>query len=153
MFVHAADAFLARLLDLVPIYYDAGREIARLTSPSPAPSATALAAAACSRWLLPAVPGSADALRLVAADLAAEAPAEALLAFAGDVERLADALADERLAVTAAHAKAAARAPADGDDAGAGRAAADCLYSRGAGTGYVVAEARLAITTTTATAD
>ena len=137
------DAFLARLLDLVPIYYEAGREIARLSPPTSPPSATALAGAACSRWLLPAIPADADAMRPVAAALTSDAAPEDLLAFAGDVERLARALADERLAATAAHAFAAARAAADGDDAGAGRAAADCLYSRGAGAEFVAAEARV----------
>jgi len=143
MFVHAADAFLDRLLDLVPIYYAAGRELARLSTPSPPPPAAALAGAACSRWLLPAIPADADAMRPVAAALTDDASPEDLLAFAGDVERLARALADERLAATAGHARAAARAAADGDDAATGRAAADCLYSRGAGAEYLVAEARV----------
>jgi hypothetical protein len=144
MFVSSpADAFLARLLDLVPIYYEAGREIASLSPPTAPPTAAALAGAACSRWLLPAIPGDADAMRPVAAALTEDASPEDLLAFAGDVERVARALADERLATTASHARAAARAAADGDGAGTGRAAADCLYSRGAGAEFVVAEARV----------
>ena len=138
-----ADAFLARLLDLVPIYYEAGREIAQLSPPSPAPPAATLAGVACSRWLLPAIPADADAMVPIAAALTGDATPEDLLAFAADVERLAGALADEPLAVTAGHARAAARAAADGDDSATGRAAADCLYSRGAGAEFVVAEARL----------
>ena len=74
------DAFLTRLLDLVPIYYEAGREIARLSPPSPAPSATALAGAACSRWLLPAIPADAGAMGPVAEALTADASPEDLLA-------------------------------------------------------------------------
>jgi hypothetical protein len=147
VFVPATDAFRSRLLELVPIYYEAGREIARLDWPEPGPSATDLAAVACRRWLLETVPGHAEAMLPVAVDLAAARSAETLVDFARDVVALAGPLGDENLAATARHAEAAARAAAAGDAAAAGRAAADCLYSRrGERTDYIVAEAR-ALTT------
>jgi hypothetical protein len=60
------------------------------------------------------------------------------------VARLSAAAArDERLADTARHAEHVARAAAAGDERAAGRAAADCLYSRRAhGSGFIIAEAR-----------
>jgi hypothetical protein len=139
----AADAFLDRLLDLTPIYYESGRAIAALPRDGVRPSAADLADAACRRWLLPAIPGNADAMRPIAADLAKSASPRALAAFASDVERLAGALRDASLEATARHAVATARAAADGRDGDAGRSAADCLYSRrAAGTAFVVDEAR-----------
>jgi hypothetical protein len=139
----AADAFLDRLLDLTPIYYESGRAIAALPRDGLLPTAADLADAACRRWLLPAIPGNADAMRPIAADLADSASAAALVAFASDVERLAGALHDASLEATARHAAATARAAADGRDDEAGRSAADCLYSRrAAGAEFVAAEAR-----------
>ena len=141
--IAAADAFLDRLLDLTPIYYEAGRAIAALPRDGHLPSATDLADAACRRWLLPAIPGNADAMRSIAADLAESASPVALAAFASDVERLAGALSDASLEATARRAAATARAAADGRDDEAGRSAADCLYSRrAAGADFVAAEAR-----------
>jgi hypothetical protein len=139
----ASEAFVARLLDLVPIYYAAGREIARLEPRGRGPSAVELAAVACRRWLLQTIPAHAGAMRPVVADLAAaDSPAQ-LIGFARDVAAVADSLGDGPLATTARHAEAAARAAAAGQSADAGRAAADCLYSsRGEGTDYLVAEAR-----------
>jgi hypothetical protein len=145
MFVSSssADAFVDRLLDLVPVYYEAGRAIAGLPRDGLRRTAADLADAACRRWLLPAIPADAEAIRVVAAELADSTSPLALVDFAYDVERLAAALGDAPLAATARHAAATARAAAEGRDADAGRAAADCLYSRrAAGTAFLVAEAR-----------
>jgi hypothetical protein len=141
----ATDAFLERLLELLPIYYEAGREIARLAPPVDDTSAVDLARVACRRWLLDAIPADADAMRPVAAELAAAGAPAALIDFARDAAALAGSLGDAALAVTARHAESAARAAAEGRDADAGRAAADCLYScRAAGTADVAAEAAVA---------
>jgi len=68
---------------------------------------------------------------------------QALIDFARDVARLSAVLGDERLAATARHAEDVARAAAAGDQRAAGRAAADCLFSRRAdGQRLIVAEAR-----------
>jgi hypothetical protein len=137
------EAFLKRLLELVPIYYEAGRELAGLDRPADGPSAIDLAALACQRWLLGAIPASGDAMGPVATHVAAAHSPAALIGFARDVAVLAGPLGDDGLAVTARHAEACASAAADARDADAGRAAADCLYSRrSAGTDYIVAEAR-----------
>jgi hypothetical protein len=145
--VSAIAAFLDRLLDLPPVYSASGRELARLAAPPRGPSAGDLAAAACGRWLVVAIPAHPEPMRSGAAALAEPRSTEALIDFAADVATLAAALGDAGLAATARHAEAAARAARDGRDSDAGRAAADCLYSRrGAGTDYLVAEAR-ALTT------
>ena len=137
----ATAAFRERLLELVPIYYEAGRAIAALALPTPGPATADLAAAACRRWLVGAIPAGADAMAPVISGLSDEPPA--LIAFARDVAALAQALDDGALATTAGYAQATAIAAADGRDADAGRAGADCLYSRrGAGTDYLVAEAQ-----------
>ena len=141
MFVSATAAFRERLLELVPIYYDAGRAIAALTPPSSGPTAADLAVVACRRWLVAAIPAGADAMAPVISALSDE-PA-ALIAFARDVAALAHALDDGALATTAGYAQATALAAAAGRDADAGRAGADCLYSRRSpGTDCLVAEAR-----------
>jgi hypothetical protein len=68
---------------------------------------------------------------------------QALIDFARDVARLSAELGDQRLAATARHAEDVARAAAAGDERAAGRAAADCLFSRRAdGSDFIVAEAR-----------
>jgi hypothetical protein len=142
----AADAFLDRLLDLVPIYYEAGRALAALPRDGDQPSGADLAAAACRRWLLKTIPAHAKTMRPVVAELAAADSPWQLIAFARDVAAVADSLGDGPLAATARHAEAAARAAAAGQSADAGRSAADCLYSsRGEGTDYLVAEARSVI--------
>ena len=86
----ATAAFRERLLELVPIYYEAGRAIAALALPTPAPATADLAAAACRRWLVGAIPAGADAMAPVISGLSDEPPA--LIAFARDVAALAQAL-------------------------------------------------------------
>jgi hypothetical protein len=146
------NAFLERLLDLLPIYCDTGRQLARL-APADGGSATELADAACRRWLLDAVPADAEGLALVADALAQARSVDALIVFARDVATVARQIDDDALAASARHAEATACAAAAGRDVEAGRAAADCLYSRlSAGTDYIVAEAR-AVTEAVAPAD
>jgi len=141
----AAAAFRERLLELVPTYYEAGRAIAALALPMRSPATSDLAAAACRRWLVGAIPAGAEAMAPVIAGLSDEPPA--LIAFARDVAALAIALDDGALGTTAGYAQATAVAAADGRDADAGRAGAECLFSRrGTGTDYLVAEARAILT-------
>ena len=143
MFVSAAEAFLTRMLDLVPIYRAEGRAIAALDPLAPAPSAAELAAVACRRWIAGCIPAGAEAMAPVVAGLAADDSPAALAAFARDVAALARAIDDGSLATTAGYARATALAALQGRDADAGRAAADCLYSFGrSGTGDLVAEVR-----------
>jgi hypothetical protein len=60
-------AFIDRLLELGPIYYAAGREIAALQPAREGPSGLTLAELAGRRRLMGAVPSDEDAMRPIAA--------------------------------------------------------------------------------------
>jgi hypothetical protein len=154
----SAEAFRARLLDLLPIYAATGRRIAALDLPpvDDRTAALALADAAVRRWARDAlavaseredvfdgVAGSLRELRPIT-----DAASAALAAdVAADVETLARPMgAHPDLVDAATHAAKAATAASEGRWEDAGIAAAGALYARiDAGTEYILSEAEVAL--------
>jgi hypothetical protein len=152
--VSAARRFHERLLELLPVYTDAGRRIARLrvdgTGADARPTPWALADKACRDWLRGAIPPQDDAFDAVVEALASlcpvSGPSSAMDAVevARDARRIAEPLAGAAgIARTAWLAEATGYAAARGDALSAAGNAADCLFSRKADAGeeYVVSEA------------
>lgn len=150
----SAEAFRARLLDLLPIYAATGRRIAALDLPpvDDRTAALALADAAVRRWARDAlavaseredvfdgVAGSLRELRPVTDNASAGAAAEV----AGDLATLARPMPGHvDLVDVASHSAKAATAASEGRWEDVGTAAGDALYARiDAGTEYVVSEA------------
>jgi hypothetical protein len=120
-FVSAARTFHECLLDLLPIYSEAGRALAAIEVPDGLSAAT-FADTACRRRFRRAKAPPNDAFNSIAGALADTASPTALIEVAYDACMPVEPGGNDDVATTARHAEARARAAANGDDAAADHA-------------------------------